>query len=565
MAKFFALVKTMFLNQQRAMVIRSNKFKKNPKGVSTWLILCIVFAPLLALMAIQMYFLGQFAIGTDVHEEVLATFMLVCQGMVFMFSIPSMLNVVFSCNDAERLLSMPLTPITIFSAKITLVYLYELATSLIMSLFILLPYGIGAGLGVQFYLFLIFAIALLPLLPLLLMSIICFPFAYLTSYLQGKGFVKTILTTLFFLTIMGAYLFFMVSVMGMEGADQDMSFSDVAVLLVNVFTKNSQKIQTFTFFNYWLATAMVSNDVATILLNFLATVGTNGVALVLAVLLSSVLYKKMLAKSLEKTSQKTKESQFLQEKQSNKLFALAICDFKRLLRESQLGFQVLAMPILIPIIMVILCVSLTLDGEMGQVWQQPLMANLAIIFITFYNWLMGISGNVLALFPISRERSSFYLMKMMPVPLMVQLKAKLLLSTAMITISYLLTAIICVIILPIEWYFVFVLTLLPILFSFGSSCVTMLLDLRKPILDWTNFQTSLKNSANTWWTMLIAFCLLLVTLMVAGVFVLLYQSAQIDLFWLLYVVLVALGVVYCLVAYSILTKNSEKYFNRIEI
>ncbi|MBQ2723743.1 MAG: hypothetical protein IJF72_03750 [Clostridia bacterium] len=562
MTKFFALVKAMFLNQQRASTFKSKA--SNKKGVSTRLILGIVFAPLLMLMAVQTYFVGTLSDAT-IQKEVISVLMGACQGMVFMFSIPSMLNVVFSCNDAERLLSMPVKPITIFTAKLTLVYLYELATSLVMSLFLILPFGIGAGLGVQFYFFLIVAVVIIPLLPLLLVAIVCFPFAYLSNYLQGKGFAKTLVTTLFFLVVMGAYFALVLSFGSMEGSDQ-MDFSDLAVLLVNLFSQNSQKISTFAFFNYWLATAMVSTNFVEIILNFLATLGLNLVSLALAVLLSNLLYKKMLSKSLEKTSKKAKDTRFLQEKQSNKLLTLAMCDLKRLLRESQMGFQVLAMPILIPIIMAVLCFALTTDGINQQLnFSDPFYSNLMLIMVVFYNLVIGISGNVLAMYPISRERTSFFMMKTMPVSLKTQLNAKLLLSTAMITISYLATAVICVTVLPIEWYFVFVLALLPIIFSFGSSCVTMLLDLRKPILDWTNFQTSLKNSPNTWWTMLIALCLLFATLIVAGLFVALYQVAQIDLFWLMYVVLIVLGIVYSLIAHSILMKNSKKYFDRIEI
>ena len=147
MTKFFALVKAMFLNQQRASTFKSKA--SNKKGVSTWLILGIVFAPLLMLMAVQTYFVGTLSDAT-IQKEVISVLMGACQGMVFMFSIPSMLNVVFSCNDAERLLSMPIKPITIFTAKLTLVYLYELATSLVMSLFLILPFGIGAGWAYNF-------------------------------------------------------------------------------------------------------------------------------------------------------------------------------------------------------------------------------------------------------------------------------------------------------------------------------------------------------------------------------------------------------------------------------
>ena len=81
MTKFFALVKAMFLNQQRASTFKSKA--SNKKGVSTWLILGIVFAPLLMLMAVQTYFVGTLSDAT-IQKEVISVLMGACQRGVFL-------------------------------------------------------------------------------------------------------------------------------------------------------------------------------------------------------------------------------------------------------------------------------------------------------------------------------------------------------------------------------------------------------------------------------------------------------------------------------------------------
>ena len=117
---FWTVVGVLLKDQFRAKpTANETKQKRKRRAVSTGLVYILIvvgFSPLLALIGYTIYSLGALRLG--MYAETVAFLILVCQGVVLLFSFQSILRNVFMCADGHRLLCLPLTSATIFAAKL---------------------------------------------------------------------------------------------------------------------------------------------------------------------------------------------------------------------------------------------------------------------------------------------------------------------------------------------------------------------------------------------------------------------------------------------------------------
>ena len=192
---------------------------------------------------------------------------------------------------------------------------------------------------------------------------------------------------------------------------------------------------------------------------------------------------------------------------------------------------------------------------------------IAPVFLVLYLTLIGVSSNILGLYPISRENNNFFILKSIPVPFEKILTAKVLVSTCAMLIADVITAVLAIVLLGIPWYSsVFILVILAFA-GFGSMCITTKLDVKQPKLGWSNFNQSLKNAKNSWIAMLIG---LIATIVIGAPMVLLciaYTATNYNLFvyLALWIVPTIITFLYAWLAYKWMNKDIKKYFDCIEV
>ena len=102
-------------------------------------------------------------------------------------------------------------------------------------------------------------------------------------------------------------------------------------------------------------------------------------------------------------------------------------------------------------------------------------------------------------------------------------------------------------------------------FGFGNMCLTTRLDLRSPKIGWSNFQTSLKNSKNSWLAMLLGLLsAVIVGVTSVGFFVWQSVSGAKYIEWLMFLAVDLVGALYAYVGYRIMSNSAEKLFEKIE-
>ena len=574
MKKYLALVKLLF-TQQYKMRPKPNesKGKKRAGTIVALVVLGLVLLPMLISVAAIVYYLGVFSEG---NVYVAGFLTLMCQGLVLMFGLHTLISNVFVLKDADKLTYLPVRAHTIFLAKLTVAYLNEMITSAVTVLIALLPFGIGAGASFGYYLMLLVAIVTIPILPLFVGVLLAMPMSALIAKLGKSSAVKTVLRTVLYVLIMAVYMYGMYSFGFFTSTPSgDNLVDNPETFIKNVIGGFVEQLQFVKYLhpNFMLVSSMLAQTFLSWLGYFAATVGECAALLGIVALVSLPFYRWIITVSSEGDGGVRRKAVKEQFKASNKgvVKELILTDLRRVARDGQLGFQSFAGIVMLPILVVIFYFfmgqSTVEDAAFLKVLAvDPLYQVIAPLVIMAYMTLLGTGTNVLGLYPISRENKNVYMLKSLPVSFSKILLAKVLFATAVMLICDFVTCLLIVILLGVKWYYGIAMLISMALLCFGSMCVTTLLDLKDPKLGWTNFNQSLKNAKNSWIALLIGLLATVAVAIVSVWFVVWYYFVSawyVTLLMWLCIFGVAVG--FAVASYKIMVGKSQRYFEQIEV
>ena len=576
MKKYLSLVKLLFVQQfkSRDAVNKGTSKKKRAGTVALIVILVLCFAPMLSSVAVAMYFMGKLS-GGNVYIGTFLT--LVCQGLVLMFGVHTIISNVFTVKDADKLLYLPVRAHTIFLAKLTVAYINELITTAVSLLVVLLPFGIGLNATVTYYLMLLVALAVIPMLPMLVGCIVSMPLSALIAVIGKNSAIRTVFRIVIYVLIMGVYMYVMYSFGFMTGSENGNILDNPEAYIqstIDGFINRLRPIMPYFHPNYMLITAMLATSATGWLVGFAVTIAEHVALLGVVFVISLPFYRKLLTLSVEEGGGSVKKANKEQYKLGNKgvVQQLMLTDFKRTSRDGQMGFQSFAGIVMMPIVVVLLYFFMGLSDEGDTSFLQlmtvsPLYQVIAPLVVLVYMTFIGLGTNVLGLYPISRENKSAYMLKSLPVPFNKVLLAKVLLATAVMLVSDFVTCVLIVALLGIKWYLGIAILLTMSLAGFGSMCITTLLDLKDPRFGWSNFSQSLKNAKNSWIAMLIGLLIGLCTALISVAFIVWYSLVPSAWYAILIMWLLIFGAMFAFaaVSYKIMVGKATKYFEQIEI
>lgn len=560
---FWSVVGVLLKDQFRAKPTNNdNKKKRKRRAMSTGIVYAIIvlcFSPILVGIGYLAYSFGALKLGC--YAETVGFLVLLCQGVVLMFSFQSILRNVFMCSDGHRLLCLPISSATIFSAKLFVAYLFEVMTSVVMVLTLLLPFGIGIGAGAAYYLVLILTVFLLPVLPMLIATLLCIPLSMLLNKLNKHNILRLIFQTAFFLLGLALYMVFINSMYQVDGSSESInSIMEVLKSLLN----NISGVIRYVYPVYFIGVAMTSSGMD-VLVYVLLSVATTAVLLALVVLCALPMYRRNLVGQSEGSSVSRRKIK-VNLKQRGIVAELMIVDAKRIFRDKQFALPALLGIIMLPLISVLMFIGFNAGGADAGLSSFPIYQLIAPLALLGYMLLIGMSANPIVMYPISRENRCFYLLKTYPIGLSYLFKARLLISSLSIFLGYLLTGILSGILFEIHWTYVLFMTVSMALYAFAQMCIITLFDLKHPQLNWTNYNQSLKNSRTAWQSMLVSLIVIVALAGIGTAFGFWYLYIGMDyIITLMWAVLLALGVAFSIVSYKILINNGKKVFDRIEI
>ncbi|NLZ25593.1 MAG: hypothetical protein GX891_03935 [Clostridiales bacterium] len=388
------------------------------------------------------------------------------------FFITTLLN----ADDNEFLAMLPVSSAKLFAAKFTVIYLGELAFSSLMMIPMMLTaaitlISIGYPLGLAFWFALPFILLTTPLLPLVVISLFSIPIMYIASLLKNKSSVSSILSLVVIIAIMVGYFLLAPN------------FAYISELQSGL---PQQVIEAFkTVSNVFYPNKVLMESVLDLSkgLNFLIFLAILLGSLALALFMSTLSYRKSLSRALETAPLKNKK-QVAYVSQSA-VAALISRDFKNILRFPGLALSSFIGVFMAPLLLLIFGL-LPMISSYSQAETEQVLSSFGGIGFVYLYALIGIGTNYTALLAFSREGKTFSILKTLPIDGTIILKSKLYFANIQSAINILLIVIVQFIFYDISVWGIILSGIILFGFSVFINMYSILRDLKKPNLSWTN-------------------------------------------------------------------------------
>lgn len=469
----------------------SDSGKKN--YVAFWIVLAVVFVPLLAMIALMAFSIGQ-AVAQSVNaealfEDTLSTIISFGQLAVLVIGIVSLINTIYQGGDAKLLAALPIKPSEIFIAKLICVYVFELGTSVAISAFVLLPFGLGYGIGAAFAVGLLLEMLLMPALPMLIATILGFPLMLIVSKLKNKGFVTVLIMCLGFAALIVVYYYVL---NGIDAGIDGMNSEQIVQYLSAFVTAVGEAMLP----NLIMARMLAASSIGAFLLNLGLTLLIDAVVLGIAIWIASKLYNRILLRGQESGGEARRGDGISYGSLTKELIKR---DFRYITRYSALGFQ----SFMSVIIAIVLPFVLMFGVDEGL--ELPIEASGLYGFVYTMLIVFIASSNAVASGAFSREGGNVALLKTMPIAPNEIIKAKVITAFYVDVVTVVVGMAAVTIIQGISFIPFILGVVLALIMRLFGCLVAVYVDLKKPCLVWKTPAEGLKNSPAALMAMLFGF------------------------------------------------------------
>lgn len=468
-------------------------------------------------------------------------------------SVFSSVNMLYFTKDTEYILPLPLKPYQIIIARTNVIIIVQYFIEIIVGLIPLVVYGFKMNCGPMFYAPVLITLILLPILPTVILSLIVMILMSFSKVTKNKNKFQLFTTFIVFaLTIA-----FSVALVKID--EQSISDEQLAQLM----TKANGMIELikgyFPTLKYSI-NAILSNNILTMILEFAKVIGITALAYIVYALLSQKLYFKGLVGSLFSGENKKKKKRIkiaTKRKGIGKLYVAK--EFKTLLRNPVYLVQCVLPAIILPILCIVL-VLISFDEEtINEIMKALSNVNasglilLTLIGITqFFSMIVYISITA-----ISRDGRNAVFMKYIPVPLYKQYVYKTIPNIIMNLFTIIIVLAVGEYLLHTPILDLLIVFIISMIMNVAQSFVMILIDLKRPKLQWNSEYAVVKQNFNLIFPMLFS-------LLSIGLLILYAKTTQIIS---VYIVLAMIAVIYLLITVLVniyLYKRQNELAGKIE-
>ena len=500
MDKVIKLTKIFLKNSFSNMDARMGISTKSKSKIIVYGLLFLYFAGLIIFLGYNLLD-GLIAI----HQETIFVGMILFMifGLAIIQTIFSCINILYFTKDSEYLLPLPLKPYQIILARTNVMLIAEYLIIFLVGFIPLIMYGILTGAGIIYYLTAIFAVILVPILPVLLISIIVMfimSFAKLTKNRNKFQLFATLL-------VLAIIIALSISTSGMK---QDLTNEEMAQMIVKA-NGMIELVKGYVPTVDYLMEALTTNSLFTAIVEILKTLGITIVGFILYMVIAQKIYFKGLVGNLfgGGTSSSNKEIN-QKEYRNSKLYKSYVGkEFKNMARNPVFLMQCLLPAILIPIVMVVVVFAgFNSDGmgleQITQMLQQMptntfFIACIILGVIQFFTMFIYISITA-----ISRDGENAVFMKYIPVSLYKQYMYKIIPNIIMNIVTIIVTLGIAQYLLNLPIMTLIALFVVATIMGIFQSIVMIIVDLKRPKLNWDSEYAVAKQNLNLIFPMLLA-------------------------------------------------------------
>ena len=500
MDKVIKLTKIFLKNSFSNMDARMGISTKSKSKIIVYGLLFLYFAGLIIFLGYNLLD-GLIAI----HQETIFVGMILFMifGLAIIQTIFSSINILYFTKDSEYLLPLPLKPYQIILARTNVMLIAEYVIIFLIGFIPLVMYGILTGAGIVYYLTMILAVILVPILPVLLISMLVMfimSFAKLTKNRNRFQLFATLL-------VLAIIIALSISTSGMK---QDLTNEEMAQMVVQA-NGMIELVKGYVPTVDYLMEALTTNSLFTAIVEVLKTLGITIIGFIVYMLIAQKIYFKGLVGNLFGGGASSSNKEINQKEYRNsKLYKSYVGkEFKNMARNPVFLMQCLIPAVLIPIIMVVVVYAgLNSDGmgleQITQMIQQMstntfFIACIILGVIQFFTMFIYISITA-----ISRDGENAVFMKYIPVSLYKQYMYKIIPNIIMNIVTIIITLGMAEYLLRLPAITLIALFIVATIMGILQSIAMIIVDLKRPKLNWDSEYAVAKQNLNLVFPVLLA-------------------------------------------------------------
>ncbi|HSN58947.1 MAG TPA: transporter [Clostridiaceae bacterium] len=416
--------------------------------------------------------------------------------VIFFFGIMYIMNTFYFSMDIESLLHLPLRPTEILGAKFATVLVYEYLTEAVILIPVLAVYGFKNGESALFYIQAVVIMVLLPVIPLAAAAVLDMVIMRFTNLAKNKDLFRNVSGVLALFLALGLNFYIQ------SFAEKT---TDPAKIMEIVNEGNNSMIQLTTSFfpsTKLAVNSLVIGGASGALYLLLFAVAT---AIAFAVFLA--LGNKLYFKGVIGVSETSSKREALSARELGKgtrashiVYSYTLKELRLLFRTPIYFLNCILMNFLWPLFLIIPFLSQTSAKDQDISALLPYVQGPGAESVTVLAFLaMGIfitGSNIISSTAISREGSSLFFMKFIPVEYRKQLLAKSLSGAVMGFIGIMMMVPFALFVIKIKAYVVAIGIAVSIPGILFSSLFGLLVDIAMPKLNWDTEQKAVKQNLN---------------------------------------------------------------------
>lgn len=422
-------------------------------------------------------------------------------GFTLFQSIFSSINVLYFTKDSEYILPLPLKPSEIILARTNVIIIMEYIVELIISLVPLIIYGVMTGAGIIYYITMLIALILIPIFPVLLISTIVMFVMSFSKIVRNKNRFQLIATVI-------VLIFSVVPGMSFSTFDEEIT-QEQMIQLVMQANGLVDLIKGYFPTLAPLTTALTTTSLFEVLISILETIGISFIALIIYVFIAEKIYFKGLVGNLFSGNKKKGKVDLSKNNfRNSKLYKSYIGkEFKLLFRNPIFLMQCLVPAVLIPIIMIgIFALNFK---DISQEELQEITSLIPTDTLVVVSVILGIIQfffmfSYISITAISRDGNNAVFMKYAPVSLYKQYMYKIAPNYIINTIMIILTLVMLQYFLKMPLITLALIFVISMVMSALQSILMLIIDLKKPKLEWDSEYAVVKQNMNLMYPMILS-------------------------------------------------------------
>lgn len=541
-------LKTSFsnMNTQMGMPSKSNKIVSKILYVVLFLYLAAIVSLFSGGMVESLKIINQ-------QEIFIGLILLVVTAFCVIQTIFSSINVFYFTKDNEYILPLPLKPYEIILARTNVLIITEYIVTVLIGFIPLLVYGVLTSASMSYYLLMFVALVLVPILPILLVSIIVMIIMSFAKITKNKNKFQLIATILVLSIVIALSL-------STTKLQDDITNEQLAHMLVEANGMVDLLKGYFPTLDYAIS-SLTSDSIVVALIELLKVLVFTISGVIVYVFIAQKIYFKGLVGNLFSSSSKKKNIKINTNKYNNsKLYKSYISkEFKCLIRNPVFFMQCLLPAILIPLLMIVMVILQMKNSITPQMSEQLnsfngntfIVACVILSIIQFFSMFIYI-----AITAISRDGKNAIFMKYIPVSLYKQYIYKCIPNIIMGSITSIISIVVANIILKLDMLMIVLVFIAAIIMNVAESIILIIIDLKRPKLEWDSEYAVVKQNFNLIFPMIISMVAIFIIIL-AGVFL-----TNINV----YIGIIILSLIFAIILYfanMYLYKNQNRLASRI--